>query len=320
MVIYYQYIIDIKNTYNIGITILFLYDKHMDIRTLYYFTIVAEELNITKAAKILNMSQPPLSNQMKNLEEELGTPLFIRGKKHITLTDEGKYLYTKSKDILGLVDKTKSDIHNMTTGLRGNIAIGLVEGMAPDIAATWISDSMEKYPNIHFRVIDGNTDELIEKLRSGLISLAVISAPYDETILNSVKVGEEKMMVFINKNHPLSNKEFLTLDDIKNENIVVPGRKSQIDLIKKWFRKIHVEPNIVCEMDNYLDAAALANRTSGVTIFPKTGYVMNSSIVSKEIKNVDNNVEYFFVWRKGHKLSTIEEYFVDYIKTIFIVE
>lgn len=290
----------------------------MDIKTLYYFSIVAEELNITKAAKILNMSQPPLSNQMKNLEDELGTPLFIRGKRHLILTEEGKYLYTKSKDILGLVDKTKSDIHNMTTGLRGKISIGLVEGMAPDIAATWISESMDKYPNIHFRVIDGNTDELIEKLRSGLISLAVISAPYDETILNSVKVGEEKMMIFINKDHPLAIKSSLSIEDIKNENIIVPGRKSQIDLIKRWFRKVHSEPNIVCEMDNYLDAAALANRTSGITIFPKTGYIINNSIISKEITNVDNTVEYYFVWRKGHKLSTIEEYFVDYIKESYI--
>ncbi len=288
----------------------------MDIKTLYYFRVVAEELNITKAAKILMMSQPPLSNQMKNLEEELGTPLFIRGKRHITLTEEGKYLYAKSKDIIGLVDKTKSDIHHMTTGLRGTISIGLVEGMAPDIAARWISDSMNKYPNIHFHVIDGNTDDLVEKLRSGLISLAVISAPYDETILNSIKVGEERMMAFMNKDHPLANKTSLSLIDLKNENLIVPGRKSQIDLIKRWFRKIHYEPNIVCEMDNYLDAAALARRTSGITIFPKTGYVLNSSIISKEIENVDNIVEYYFVWRKGHKLSTIEELFVDYIKDL----
>ena len=290
----------------------------MDIKTLYYFTIVAEELNITKAAKILMMSQPPLSNQMKNLEEELGTPLFIRGKRQLTLTEEGKYLYAKSKDILGLVDKTKSDIHNMTSGLRGTISIGLVEGMAPDIAANWISESMNKYPHIHFHVIDGNTDELTEKLRSGLISLAVISAPYDETILNSIKVGEEKMVAFMNIDHPLANASTLSIADLKNEKLIVPGRKSQVDLVKRWFRKNHIEPNIVCEMDNYLDAAALAKGTSGISVFPQTGYVLNSSIITKEIKDIDNTVEYYFVWRKGHKLSTIEEYFVDYIKETYL--
>lgn len=288
----------------------------MDLKTLSYFIVVAEELNITRAAKILMMSQPPLSNQIKNLEEELGTPLFIRGKRHLTLTEAGKYLYNKSKDIIGLMDKTKSEIHNMTSGLRGTISIGLVEGMVPDIAATWIAESMEKYPNIHFRVIDGNSDELIQKMRSGLISLAVISAPYDEVLLNAIKVGEEKLCVFVNKEHPLASIEgnLLSLNDIKDTPLIVPSRKAHVDRIKRTFRKIHTEPNIVCEMDNYLDAAALAGRTNGASLFPKTGYVLNSQIICKELDDQDSSVEYYFVWRKGHKLPVIEENLVDYIK------
>ena len=135
----------------------------MDLKTLSYFVVVAEELNITRASKILMMSQPPLSNQIKNLEEELGVKLFIRGKRRLKLTEEGNFLYLKSKDILGLVDQTKSEIFNMNHGLRGTISIGLVEGLAPDIAATWISESMKEYPYVRFRVIDGNSDDLIEK-------------------------------------------------------------------------------------------------------------------------------------------------------------
>lgn len=287
----------------------------MDLRTLTYFTIIAEELNITKAAKILNISQPPLSNQMKALEEELGTKLFIRGKRQLTLTDEGKYLYLKSKDILGLVDKTTSEIRDMNNALTGNIAIGLVEGMAPDIAAQWISTYMKQYPNIHFRVVDGNSDDLIEKMRSGLISLAVITAPVDPNLLNSIKVGEEKMGLFMNKDHPLASSEKrITVHDIKNEPLIVPSRKATSDSIRKWFRAIHVEPNVVCEMDNYLDAAALAGRSVGISIFPRTGYILNSSITCKEIEGVNSAVEYYFVWRKGHMLSVIEENFINSIR------
>ena len=290
----------------------------MDLKTLHYFVVIAEELNITRASKILHMSQPPLSNQMKLLEEELGTTLFIRGKRQLVLTEEGKYLYLKAKDILSLVDKTTSEIHNMNKGLRGTIAIGLVEGMAPDIMAHWISDFMKEFPQIRFRVIDGNSDELIEKMRSGLISLAVISSPYDEVLLNSIKVGEEKMALFMPKDHPLANNEGpLDLSMLKNEPLIVPSRKAHIDAIRKWFRKIHVEPNIVCEMDNYLDAAALAGRGVGISIFPKTEYVLNSSIISKEIKDEDTSIEYLFVWRKGHQLPVIEENFIDYIKALY---
>ena len=173
----------------------------MELRTLKYFIVVAEELNITKASKILSIQQPPLSNQIKNLEDELKTKLFIRGKRQLKLTEEGKYLYQKAKDIIRLVDESKSEIHNMSLGLKGVISIGLVEGMAPDIAANWISSFMTKYPLVKFRVIDGNSDDLIEKMRSGLISLAVITSPYDQILLNSIKVGEEKMVAFLNKNH-----------------------------------------------------------------------------------------------------------------------
>ena len=288
----------------------------MDLKTLRYFVVIAEELNITRASKILMMSQPPLSNQMKALEEELGVTLFIRGKRQLILTEEGKYLYLKAKDILALADKTISDIHNMNKGLRGTISIGLVEGMVPDIAANWISDFIKKYPHIHFRVIDGNSDDLIEKMRSGLITMAVISSPYDEVLLNSIKVGEEKMAAFMTKDHPLASKieDSIDLEELKNEPLIVPSRKAHVYAIRKWFRKIHVEPNIVCEMDNYLDAAALAGRNVGISIFPKTEYVLNSSLISKDIKGENTSVEYLFVWRKGHQLSIIEENFIDYIK------
>ena len=87
----------------------------------------------------------------------------------------------------------------------------------------------------------------------------------------------------------------------------------------RWFKKNKKEPNIVCEMDNYLDAIALANRNVGISIFPKTEYILNSSIVSKDIGEINANIEYLFVWRKGHQLSIVEDNFIDYIKSIFKV-
>ena len=204
----------------------------------------------------------------------------------------------------------------MNKGLSGTIAIGLVEGTAPDIAAEWISEFLKVHPNVKFRILDGNSDDLIEKMRAGLISLAVITSPYDQILLNSFKVGEEKMVALMNKNHPLAknNGDVIKVEQLINEKIIVPSRKIHVDTISKWFRKLHVDPNIVCEMDNYLDAAAMAGRGVGISIFPKTAYIMNNSLVSKEIEGEDKKVDYLFVWRKGHQLSTLEENFIDYIK------
>ena len=112
----------------------------MDLRTLRYFVTVAEELNITKAADKLSMSQPPLSFQMKALEKELETELFIRGKRHLQLTESGRLLYRHAKEILNLAEKTSSEIRSMSNGISGTISIGLVEGSAPNIAASWIAE------------------------------------------------------------------------------------------------------------------------------------------------------------------------------------
>lgn len=102
----------------------------MDLRALHYFVIVAEERNITRAAERLNMSQPPLSAQLKGLEDELGVQLFIRGKRHLTITDAGTHLYRRARQILELANQTAQELRSLE-GLSGNLNISLVEGRAP---------------------------------------------------------------------------------------------------------------------------------------------------------------------------------------------
>ena len=288
----------------------------MELRTLNYFVTVAEELNITKAASILRISQPPLSAQIKNLEEELGTELFVRGKRRLELTDAGQLLYQRAKDILNLSKKASAEIAELNRGMTGTVTIGLVEGMAPDIAAEWFVGFLAEHPGVRFRILDGNSDDLIEKMRGGLIGLAVITAPYDQLLLNSFHVGQEKMVALMNRTHPLaeSKKKRLEIADLIGEPLIVPSRKAHIEDIKRWFRAFGAAPNIVCEMDNYLDAAALAGRGIGISIFPQTAYILNDSLISREIAGPDKKVEYLFVWRKGHPLPTVEERFIDYVK------
>lgn len=288
----------------------------MDIRTLSYFAAVAEELNITKAAEKLKMSQPPLSSQIKALEQELNTQLFIRGKRHLRLTESGQLLYRRAKEILNLTDKAASEIISMSRGMTGTVSIGLVEGAAPDIAAGWIAGFMKLYPGVHFRLLDGNSDELVEKLRSGIISLAVITSPCDNLLLNSFPVGREKLAVFMNRDHPLARREgnSITISDLKGERLIVPGRRALIETLYKWFKAVKAEPGIICEMDSYLDAAALAARGAGISIFPRTAFIPNASVAVKELEGSERSVEYLFSWRKGHPLPAVEEAFIDYVK------
>lgn len=289
----------------------------MDIRTLSYFVTIAEELNITKAAEKLCMSQPPLSNQMKSLEEELDTTLFIRGKRHLQLTESGKLLYRHAKEILSLVDKTSEEVRAMAKGMHGKIAIGLVEGSAPIIAAEWIETFLKEHKNVQFTVVDGNSDELIQKLRSGLIDLAIITSPCDNTLLSSFKVGQEQMTAFMSKDNPLASLPGTTIDlaMLKDKALIVPSRESMVSMIYRWFKEIHIEPKIVCKMDNYLDVAALAGRNVGISLFPKTSYILNQQIIAKEIVNPERYVEYLFVWLKNKPLSLLNEAFINHVKS-----
>ncbi|MBO4461873.1 MAG: LysR family transcriptional regulator, partial [Lachnospiraceae bacterium] len=227
----------------------------MNLKSLAYFVTVAEELNISRAAKKLNMSQPPLSAQIKNLEYDLKTELFIRGKRQLTLTEAGQLLYKRAKEIINIADRAEEEILSMSGGLTGTISLGLVEGMAPDIVADWFSGFIKKYPKATFRITDGNTDDILEKLLSGIINLAVITAPYNQALLHSVTVSKEGLCVLMNKNHPLakSKKDTVNIADIAKEPLIVPRRKAMIDNIYRWYRDIHKEPHIVCEIDSYLD-------------------------------------------------------------------
>ena len=287
----------------------------MDIRTLSYFVTIAEELNITKAAEKLCMSQPPLSSQMKALEE-VDTVLFIRGKRHLQLTESGKLLYRHAKEILSLVNKTSEEIRAMGKGMRGKISIGLVEGSAPIIASSWIETFLSNYSNVEFLVVDGNSDELIAKLRSGLIDMAVITSPCDNTLLNSFKVGQEKMTAFMSKENPLAKLPGSTIDlsMLIDKPLIIPSREAMNRMITKWFKEIHAEPKVVCRMDNYLDVAALAGRNIGISIFPKTSYILNETLVAKEIVNPERFAEYLFVWLKNKPLSLLDEAFIDHVK------
>ena len=288
----------------------------MDIRTLSYFVTVAEELNITRAAQKLCMSQPPLSSQIHELEKELNTTLFIRGKRSLQLTESGKLLYRHAKEILLLTNIAKNEVKSMSEGMTGTIHIGLVEGSAPNIAASWIETFLRNNKEVKFNIVDGNSDELIMKLRSGLINLAVITSPCDNTLLNSFTVGKEKMTAFMSKDNPLAKIEGDTIDleQLKDQPLIVPSRESINVMINKWFKEKNMKPNIVCKMDNYLDVTALSGHNIGISLFPKTSYISNSEIVVKEVKNPERIIEYLFVWLKGKPLSLVDEAFIDHVK------
>ncbi len=288
----------------------------MELRTLHYFTVVARELNITRAAEKLNMSQPPLSNQIKALEEELGVQLFIRGKRHLELTEEGALLLRRAVQMQELADKTRQEIASLREGMTGTIYLSMVEGRAPFLAAQWIAGFQEEFPLVRYNLWNGSSDDVLDRLHKGLADLAVIAAPYDTEHLEGFSVGQEPWAAMLHPDHPLAKEpgEAIPLSCLVGEPLIVPSRKSRIESIRRWFGEIRAEPRILCEMSNYMDAVALTSQGVGVSIFPQTVGVSNGLVVSKVVSQPARQAEYILVWNKGQAPSGLTREFIRYVQ------
>ena len=288
----------------------------MELRTLHYFTVVAQELNITRAAEKLNMSQPPLSNQIKALEEELGVQLFIRGKRRLELTEEGGLLLRRAVQIQELADKTRQEIASLRGGMTGTIYLSMVEGRAPFLAAQWIAGFREEFPLVRYNLWNGSSDDVLDRLHKGLADLAVIAAPYDTEHLEGFSVGQEPWAAMFHPDHPLAKEpgEAIPLSSLVGEPLIVPSRKSRIESIRRWFGEIGAEPRILCEMSNYMDAVALTSQGVGVSIFPQTVGVSNGLVVSKVVTQPARQAEYILVWNKGQAPSGLTREFIRYVQ------
>lgn len=288
----------------------------MELRTLRYFTVVARELNITRAAEKLNMSQPPLSNQIKGLEEELGAQLLIRGKRRLELTEEGALLLRRAVQIQELIDKTRQEIASLREGMTGTIYLSMVEGRAPFLAAGWIAGFREEFPLVRYSLWNGSSDDVLDRLRKGLADLAVIAAPYDTEHLEGFPVGREPWAAMLPPDHPLARgpEDTIPLSSLVGEPLIVPSRKSRVEAIRRWFGEIGAEPRVLCEMSNYMDAAALTSQGVGVSIFPQTVGVSNGLVVSKVVTRPSRQAEYILVWNKGQAPSGLTREFIRYVQ------
>ena len=287
----------------------------MDLRSLHYFTVVAEELNITRAAERLNMSQPPLSSQIKGLEEELGVQLFVRGKRHLTMTEAGTLLYRRARQLLELSEQTRQEICSLE-GLSGDLNISLVEGRAPYLLARWIAGFRSEYPQVAVHLWNGSGDEVIERLHRGLADLGLVAAPYNPELLEGFSVGRESWVAMMSRDHALAGEDgsFLPLKKLAGQPLFIPNRRYRAESIRTWFGEVGEEPNIAGDLSSYIDAVALAEQNAGVCIYPMTTYNENDLVVKKVITDSARQIEYVLIWTRGAHRTALAEEFINFVR------
>ena len=167
----------------------------MEFRQLKYFLAVAEEGLIVKAAERLNITQPPLSQQLLSLEEELGTQLFIRSKKHIQLTKSGQILKRRAEQMMELMNAAVNEIQEADTGVCGRLSIGVITSFGVGLLPGQIASFHERYPNVTFDLHQGDTQKIMELLQIGIIELGLVRAPFNMEVFDFKLLPQEEMVL-----------------------------------------------------------------------------------------------------------------------------
>ena len=208
----------------------------MEVRVLRYFLAVAEEENITKAAEQLHITQPTLSRQLAQMEEELGVKLLERGGKRVTLTAEGVLLRRRAEEIVSLVDKTEKELAEQEGEIDGMITIGCGEIAAMEVLAQMLASFGESYPKVRFDLFTGTADLVKEQMDKGLIDIGLLLEPVDVEKYDYIHLGvKEHWGVLLPADASLTRQQTVTAGDLQGVPLILPRRVSVQSELASWF-------------------------------------------------------------------------------------
>lgn len=288
--------------------------KRVDIRQLLYFTTIAEEGSISAAAKKLHLSQPPLSYQMKLLEEELHLPLIERSARGIALTEAGRVLYKRAQGILELSELTRKEMLAMASGFTGTLHIGTVSSSGASLLGWRIPAFHQKHPQIGFAIHEGNTFELMEMLESGLIELAIVRTPFHNDQLNCLYLSPEPMIAagaasFFPAGMPSGQP--ISLELLGHAPVILYRRFEKI-LLSLCEQK-GITPQVFCIADDARTALMWAEAGLGVAVVPQSAYriMPHHNMVYGELSEEGLHTRIAAVCKKGCSLSWAAQQFLE---------
>lgn len=215
----------------------------MEFRTLQYFLTVASEENLSRAADLLHVTQPTLSRQMAQLEEELGTQLFIRGR-HLSLTEDGVMFRRRALEVVRLMDKLEQEFESREE-LSGVISIGCGGLNASCNLSQIMLDFHEIYPKIQYEIYANHADYVREQLDRGLLDFGLLMEPVDVVKYDYIRLkSREHWGIFMSADCPLAARECITRDDLKGLWLYTPGRLSICKELSAWLGEDLSELNI----------------------------------------------------------------------------
>lgn len=239
----------------------------MELRVLQYFLAVAREQSISGAAEFLHLSQPTLSRQLKDLEEELGKQLFIRGNRKITLTEEGVLLRKRAGEILELVKKTEQEIALSDDTVAGDIYIGAGETDAIRVIAKAAQQLQRKYPEVRLHIASGDAADVVEKLDKGLIDFGVLFDPQDLSKYNYLKIPEKDTWgVLMRRDAALAQKACIRPEDLWDKPLILSRQHLEGSALLMWLNRSEADLHIVATYSLLYNGSILVDEGIGYAI------------------------------------------------------
>ena len=288
----------------------------MELRLLEYFLTVVREENISRAAEVLHVTQPTLSRQMKELEDELHTTLFIRGKR-LTLTDSGVMLRRRAEEVVSLMNKIDSEFREQEE-ISGVISVGSGGLKAASVLPELIEHFRERYPLVSFEIITGTADHIKEKLEHGLLDFGFLLEPIDIEKFDYFRLPTKEIWgVLFPAGHPLASEKTITRQQLRVLPLVVTSRTALRGEIEEWLKYPVSELDVVATMNLIDNAAPLAERDIACVLTVEGAVDMfdPARFAFRPLKP-ELSMTSVLAWKKLSPYSGAAGEFLEYIKSI----
>lgn len=290
----------------------------MDIRVLKYFLAVASEGNITKAAEVLHITQPTLSRQLMELEEELGAALFVRGKRQVSLTDSGILFQQRVKEIISLLGKAEREISEENQLVGGVISVGCVESAASMILPEAMSEFSGKYPMVRYELYTANGDDLRDKLDSCAIDIGILVEPVETTKYDFMRLKvTDRWGLLVRSDDRLAAKESIDVSDLIDLPLIVPRRTIVKEEIADWLGTGTGQLNIVASVNLLTNALLLAERKLGYIVTIEGAYQIRPTDGLRFIPFSPEKISgHVVAWRKNRIFTKATRLFVEQLREL----
>ncbi|MDY6325520.1 MAG: LysR family transcriptional regulator [Catonella sp.] len=287
----------------------------MNLRLLEYFLVTAEAESINKAAETIPISQPTLSRQLRELENEVGVELFLRDNKGITLTEEGVLLKRRAREILDLMDKTEHELKEQTEVIEGKLTIGCGESKAVENFVPLMKEFRKLYPLVTFELFTGSADDVTEGMDKGLIDIGILIEPVNLDKFDYIRLSDKQYYVAtMAADDPLADKDFITKEDLIGRELILPKRHSVQDELGEWFGEDFDRLNIAYTGNLLLNSLILVKDGNDIAITVERPEIMcgNNDVVSVLLKP-EISVKSVIAWKHANPYPKLLDKFIDFL-------